>query len=77
VINPVGSPFYGYAVNSKLPADPSAWDASAEKHDGSWWPDWLAWIKPTSGEQVPARVPGSRKLPVIEDAPGSYVKVRY
>jgi polyhydroxyalkanoate synthase subunit PhaC len=77
VINPVGSPFYGYAVNAELPANPSAWDSGAEKHEGSWWPDWLAWVKPTSGDQVPARIPGSGKLPALEDAPGSYVKVRY
>ena len=29
-----------------------------------------------SGAKVPARVPGSGGLPAIEDAPGSYVKVR-
>jgi poly(3-hydroxyalkanoate) synthetase len=26
--------------------------------------------------QVPARQPGDRALPAIEDAPGSYVRVR-
>ena len=29
-----------------------------------------------SGPKVPARMPGAGALPAIEDAPGSYVKVR-
>ena len=29
-----------------------------------------------AGGQVPSRQPGNGKLPAIEDAPGSYVKVR-
>jgi len=36
----------------------------------------LAWMTPTSGDQVPARVPGAGKLQALEDAPGSYVKVK-
>jgi polyhydroxyalkanoate synthase len=79
VLNPVGSPFYGYATNDELPADPAAWDAKAARHDGSWWPDWLAWALPFAGGDVAAadRAPGAGKLPALEDAPGSYVHVRY
>jgi polyhydroxyalkanoate synthase len=43
---------------------------------GSWWPDWHRWILASSRDQVPARQPGDCDLAVIEDAPGSYVKVR-
>ena len=43
---------------------------------GSWWPDWLKWIAPKSGKKVKARIPGEGKLKAIEDAPGSYVKVK-
>ncbi len=77
VLNPVGSPFYGYATGDEIPADPEAWDAKAVRHDGSWWPDWLAWVQPFAGERLAARVPGEGGLAAIEDAPGSYVKVRY
>ncbi|MFT3770569.1 MAG: hypothetical protein QM820_34515 [Minicystis sp.] len=77
VINPAGSKKYGYSTNPEVPATSDAWLAGAKPHDGSWWPDWLAWIKPTSGEEVPARQPGGGVLPAIEDAPGSYVRVRY
>ena len=38
--------------------------------------DWHRWICSHGKAQVAARTPGDGKLPVIEDAPGSYVKVR-
>ena len=42
----------------------------------SWWPEWQKWIADFGGGKVPARNPGDGKLKVIEDAPGSFVKVR-
>jgi polyhydroxyalkanoate synthase len=75
VVNPAGSKKYGYATGP-IAATADAWLAGAEAHDGSWWPDWLAWITPSSGDRVPARTPGGGVLAPIEDAPGSYVRVR-
>ncbi|MEA2941831.1 MAG: poly[(R)-3-hydroxyalkanoate] polymerase subunit PhaC, partial [Bradyrhizobium sp.] len=46
------------------------------EHKGSWWPDWRAWLENIDAEQVPARTAGTEALPAIEDAPGSYVRVR-
>ena len=37
----------------------------------------MEWLKPYAGDLVPARTPGDGKLTSIEDAPGSYVKVRH
>jgi polyhydroxyalkanoate synthase len=37
---------------------------------------WEKWIARHAGGEVPARHPGDGKLTPIEDAPGSYVKVR-
>jgi len=48
--------------------------AGAQHHEGSWWVDWAQWNASHAGELVPARAPGAGKLPVLEDAPGSYVK---
>ena len=48
----------------------------ATEHKGSWWPDWLAWLKDQDSTEAPARVPGDGKLKTIEDAPGSYVKMQ-
>jgi polyhydroxyalkanoate synthase len=75
VVNPAGSKKYGYATGP-LTDTADAWLAGTEQHAGSWWPDWLAWQRATLGEQIPPRTPGSGGLPALEDAPGSYVKVR-
>ena len=76
VINPPAAGKYCYWTNAKTPKDPDAGLAGAAQHDGSWWPDWQKWISRKSGGQVAARVPGDGKLAPIEDAPGSYAKVR-
>ncbi len=76
VINPPAANKYCFWTNTKTPADPDAFFESAKQHDGSWWPDWQKWIKKYTGGEVVARKPGDGKLKVIEDAPGSYVKVR-
>ncbi|TDJ17874.1 MAG: class I poly(R)-hydroxyalkanoic acid synthase [Gammaproteobacteria bacterium] len=77
VINPPEKQKYGYWSNDELPADADTWLDSAAEHPGSWWPHWMEWLKPYAGEMVPARTPGDGKLAPIEDAPGSYVKVRF
>jgi polyhydroxyalkanoate synthase len=76
VVNPPAANKYGYWTNAKLPPDPDAWLTGAEQHAGSWWPDWMAWLSRRSGKKVPARRPGEGGLAPLEDAPGSYVKVR-
>ncbi len=67
---------YGYWTNSQLPENPDEWLESAERHEGSWWPHWQEWVSGFDATQVPARQPGDGALDIIEDAPGSYVKVR-
>jgi polyhydroxyalkanoate synthase len=76
VINPPVADKYGFWTGERLPDDPEAWMNAAAFHKGSWWIDWSAWIASYGGEQVPARMPGVGELAAIEDAPGSYVKVR-
>ena len=76
VVNPPAGNKYSYWTNEDLPEDPCDWLAGATEHPGSWWPDWADWLKKYGGGKVPARKPGSGKLKVIEDAPGSYVKAR-
>lgn len=76
IINPPEANKYDYRTTGKLPKDPEAWAAKAERHPGSWWPEWQKWIKQKAGKQMPARVPGEGGLEAIEDAPGSYVRVR-
>jgi polyhydroxyalkanoate synthase subunit PhaC len=75
VISPPGSK-YGHWRNSKLPPTPDDWLAGGTAHQGSWWPFWDAWVSEYADGSVPARVPGEHGPPAIEDAPGSYVRVR-
>jgi polyhydroxyalkanoate synthase subunit PhaC len=67
---------YWYWTNPEIVDDADEWLNDAEKHPGSWWPDWAEWISQFGGKRVPARVPGDGKLKVIEDAPGSFAKFR-
>lgn len=76
VVNPPDGGKYGHWISKDLPPDPETWLEGATEMAGSWWPDWHRWILSFSKEQVPARQPGDGKLPALEDAPGSYVKVR-
>ncbi len=77
VINPPAADKYNYWTNDALPDDSDEWFQGAESHRGSWWPDWEAWIQEQGGaERVPAREPGDGPLAAIEDAPGSYVRMR-
>jgi polyhydroxyalkanoate synthase subunit PhaC len=56
--------------------DLDKWLANAAEHPGSWWPDWITWIKAQDAEETEARAPGGGKFEPIEDAPGSYVRIR-
>ena len=76
IVNPPSANKYGYWNNDELPADCDQWLAGATSHEGSWWLDWKKWVQKFNGKKVPARVPGDGNLDVIEDAPGSYVKIR-
>ncbi|MBO0740110.1 MAG: class I poly(R)-hydroxyalkanoic acid synthase [Hyphomicrobiaceae bacterium] len=76
VINPPGEKVkYQYWTNDKKAATLEAWFESAKEHPGSWWPHYADWLAKHSGAKVSARTPGA-KLGAIEDAPGSYVKVK-
>ena len=74
VISPPGTK-YGHWANDKLPSSPDEWFGGATPNQGSWWPVWDEWITQLDSGRVPAREPGGGKLTIIEDAPGSYVRV--
>ena len=76
IINPPAADKYGYWLNPELPPDPEAWFDRAQAHKGSWWPHWAAWLAEHGGRMVEARDPASGPLVPLEDAPGSYVRVR-
>jgi polyhydroxyalkanoate synthase len=77
VVNPPASGKYQYWTNDNIQDTTlENWLKGAQEHQGSWWPDWREWLTSIDPEEVPARAVGSEALPAIEDAPGSYVRVR-
>jgi polyhydroxyalkanoate synthase subunit PhaC len=79
VVNPPAAGKYQYWTNDEDAASLDDFIAGATEHKGSWWPDWLKWIRTWNPKEVPAtcaRTPGNGKLKAIEDAPGRYVKAR-
>jgi polyhydroxyalkanoate synthase len=77
VVNPASKPKYQYWRGKAPAGEFEDWFETAHEHKGSWWVDWIKWIKRQSRKEVPARVPGDGDLPPICDAPGDYVRVRY
>lgn len=63
-----------YFTNPENPPDHEAWLAGAERHEGTWWQDWVEWLTPRSGpvKRAPKRL-GNRRYPPLEPAPGSYI----
>src|SRR6195952_3065826 len=77
VVNPPASGKYQFWTNDNIRDVTLAdWLKGAQEHKGSWWPDWREWLAGIDAEEVPARAAGTDALPAIEDAPGSYVRVR-
>ena len=70
-----GSDKYGFHRNMDSPENPETWLANATHHPGSWWPEWLDWLRKESGRLIKA--PDFAELPLqgIMDAPGNYVRV--
>ena len=77
VINPAAKNRRSFWTGGKQGKDPQEWLESATETPGSWWNHWIKWLQPHAGKAVAARrTLGSKKYPVIEPAPGRYVKVR-
>ena len=76
VVNPPEANRYGYWTNDDTPWEADAWLAGAKENAGSWWSEWDRWVAGHSGGTVPARMPEEGRLPILGDAPGTYVKIR-
>lgn len=78
IINPVVNPpkreYWAGSAERHDTAD--AWRERSSHHAGSWWEDWMEWIKPMSGALRPAPAVASNDFPALADAPGSYVLER-
>jgi len=72
IVNPPGANKYCYWTNDQCPPDADDWFKNARRRHGSWWPHWVKWLDQYGGGDIIAREVGEG----IENAPGSYVKVR-
>ena len=79
VVNPPSAQKYQYWTNPEKVETLQDFVAGATETKGSWWPDWIAWLRDLGSETVKAkgaRIPGEGKLTAIADAPGEYVRSR-
>ncbi|MDD5296650.1 MAG: alpha/beta fold hydrolase [Rhodocyclaceae bacterium] len=76
IVNPpVHPPKRSYRVGEAKRRDSSEqWHARAEVHQGSWWPEWAAWLASRCGAEVPAMPVTTEAYPRLADAPGAYVR---
>lgn len=75
VINPiVNPPKREYWVgNAERHDSAEDWQERAEHHAGSWWEDWMMWLKPQSGPLGKPQPISNKGYPALADAPGAYV----
>jgi polyhydroxyalkanoate synthase len=57
-------------------SSPEEWMKAATKHEGSWWPDWSAWLSDRAGPKVAPPLSGCTQHSPLADAPGTYVLER-
>ncbi|MGE3376589.1 MAG: PHA/PHB synthase family protein [Vicinamibacteria bacterium] len=76
IVSEPGRAGRGYQVQARdrdAPhVDPDAWLAQTPRRDGSWWPEWQAWLAARSGAPAAPPAPGRS----LGDAPGEYVLQR-
>lgn len=63
------------AVDGRRYLDPDTWLERTSVKEGSWWPEWLAWLANHSGAKIsPPQMGNPEKgYVVLENAPGTYV----
>jgi polyhydroxyalkanoate synthase len=69
VVNHPNKNKYCYWINKNGATSAEEWFATATEIAGSWWNDWLEWIKPMAGPLVDS----IKIVDSIRDAPGIYV----
>ncbi|GLS13120.1 PHA/PHB synthase family protein [Hydrogenophaga electricum] len=76
VINPPAKRKRSHWVGGLRP-DAESWLDGAQNVEGSWWPEWSEWLNSHAGAQIKAPgTLGNADFPVIEPAPGRYVKAK-
>lgn len=72
---PVAPPKRRYRAGAaQCPDRPQAWKGRTPERAGSWWGDWMAWLKPRAGALVAARPVSTPAFSALAPAPGTYVR---
>ncbi len=77
IVSEPGHDGHGFQVMTRKAddryVDPEAFLAQAPQKQGSWWPEWVAWLAARSGEPVDPPAMGAADHVPLADAPGTYV----
>ncbi|ELY5142996.1 TPA: class I poly(R)-hydroxyalkanoic acid synthase [Vibrio vulnificus] len=75
IVNHPAKNKYGFWVNDNLDESADEWLSNAQHKEGSWWTHWDQWLTQFNPDEkvLPYRQ-GSEANPVIDIAPGQYVK---
>ncbi|MEO7728380.1 MAG: class I poly(R)-hydroxyalkanoic acid synthase, partial [Burkholderiales bacterium] len=77
VVNPAAKNRRNYWTADAVPANARDWLEGATAQPGSWWPDWMQWLAGFGDGQAAAPAqPGNANYPLLEPAPGRYVRER-
>ncbi|MDD1783790.1 class I poly(R)-hydroxyalkanoic acid synthase [Enterovibrio sp. ZSDZ35] len=75
IVNHPAKEKYGYWLNEELSESADEWFESAQHNTGSWWLHWDKWLSAYSPkEKIAPYQQGSEAYPVLDVAPGDYVK---
>ncbi|MFE3960736.1 PHA/PHB synthase family protein [Nocardia sp. NPDC059091] len=74
LVNPPGNPKASFRTDAADQADPADWIEGAALEQGSWWPDYAAWLAARGGPDIDApSEAGVTRLRPLATAPGTYV----
>lgn len=77
VINPASKNRRNHWINGETGQGHDHWLETAKDVQGTWWNHWAPWLKKRAGKQVDApKAVGNKDYPILEPAPGSFVKTR-
>lgn len=75
IVNPPANPpkrrYWVGEAHRRQSAD--GWREQAQAHDGTWWDDWVEWLRPQCGPQIEPSPISTAEFPKPADAPGTYV----
>jgi polyhydroxyalkanoate synthase len=74
IVNPPGNPKAKFQVSEQNPEAPGDFLKTAQRVDGTWWTDYVDWLRERCGPEIDApAVLGGGGLEPLVDAPGTYV----